>query len=111
MPDSTIDRLFLMLEAQSKLASRERKELVEAFERQISGLRTEVRTIAAIIALSALAWGGTGLVLRAPGIEVVTTPEAVVVAVEPAPVETPADAEPAPYVPNPADAEHAPLGE
>ena len=108
MPDSTIDRLVLMLEAQSKLASRERKELVEAFERQIQGLRTEVRTIAAIIALSALAWGGTGLALRAPGIEVVTTPEAGGVVV---PVETPADAEPAAYVPDPADAEHAPLGE
>ena len=46
MPDSTIDRLFLMLEAQAKLASKERKELVEAFERQISGLRLEVRGIA-----------------------------------------------------------------
>ena len=94
MPDSTIDRLFLMLEAQSKLASKERKELVEAFERQIQGLRTEVRTIAAIVALSALAWGGTGLLLRLPGIELVTTPEAVVVdavvvEVEPAPVQTP----------------------
>ena len=94
MPDSTIDRLFLMLEAQSKLASKERKELVEAFERQIQGLRTEVRTIAGIIALSALAWGGTGLVLRAPGIELVTTPEvvqAVVVEAEPAPVQTPVE--------------------
>ena len=93
MPDQTIDRLFLMLEAQSKLASKERKELVEAFERQIQGLRTEVRTIAAIIAICALAWGGVGVALRVPGVEVVTTAEAAPVAVEPA---TPADAEPAP---------------
>jgi len=103
MPDSTIDRLFLMLEAQSKLASKERKELVEAFERQISGLRTEVRQIAAIIAICILAWGGVGVALRVPGVEVVTTAAAPVVvaiaepvAVEPvaveaapAPIETP----------------------
>ena len=89
MPDSTIDRLFLMLEAQAKLASKERKELVEAFERQIQGLRTEVRTIAAILAIVALAWGGVGVALRVPGVEVVTQAASpVVVAVaEPAPVE------------------------
>ena len=100
MPDQTIDRLFLMLEAQSKLASKERKELVEAFERQIQGLRTEVRQIAAIIAICVLAWGGVGVALRVPGVEVVTTAaEHVVVAVaepvaveaEPAPVETPVE--------------------
>lgn len=97
MPDSTIDRLFLMLEAQSKLASKERKELVEAFERQIQGLRTEVRTIAAIIAICALAWGGVGVALRVPGVEVVTTAaehvvvETVAVEAAPAPVETPVE--------------------
>ena len=97
MPDQTIDRLFLMLEAQSKLASKERKELVEAFERQISGLRTEVRTIAAIIAICALAWGGVGVALRVPGVEVITTAaetvavETVAVEAEPAPVETPVE--------------------
>jgi hypothetical protein len=100
MPDSTIDRLFLMLEAQAKLASKERKELVEAFERQIQGLRTEVRTIAAILAIVALAWGGVGVALRVPGVEVVTqAAEHVVVAVAepvaveaaPAPVETPVE--------------------
>ena len=88
MPDSTIDRLFLMLEAQAKLASKERKELVEAFERQIQGLRTEVRTIAAILAIVALAWGGVGVALRVPGVEVVTQAAPVVVAVaEPVAVE------------------------
>jgi len=97
MPDQTIDRLFLMLEAQSKLASKERKELVEAFERQIQGLRTEVRTIAGIIAICALAWGGVGVALRVPGVEVVTTAaetvavETVAVEAEPAPVETPVE--------------------
>jgi hypothetical protein len=100
MPDSTIDRLFLMLEAQAKLASKERKELVEAFERQIQGLRTEVRTIAAILAIVALAWGGVGVALRVPGVEVVTQAAAPVVvavaepvAVEAAPaaVETPVE--------------------
>jgi hypothetical protein len=97
MPDQTIDRLFLMLEAQSKLASKERKELVEAFERQIQGLRTEVRTIAAIIAICALAWGGVGVALKVPGVEVVTTAaetvavETVAVEAAPAPVETPVE--------------------
>lgn len=101
MPDQTVDRLFLMLEAQSKLASKERKELVEAFERQIQGLRNEVRTIAAILAVVALAWGGVGVALRVPGVElltqaaapVVNTTAAELVAVEaaPAPVETPVE--------------------
>jgi hypothetical protein len=88
-----------MLEAQAKLASKERKELVEAFERQIQGLRTEVRTIAAILAIVALAWGGVGVALRVPGVEVVTQATPVVVAVAepvaveaaPAPVETPVE--------------------
>lgn len=108
MPDSTIDRLFLMLEAQAKLASRERHELVEAFERQISGLRLEVRMVAVIVAIVALAYGGTAIKLHAPGVSVQTTPDAATVTVSP---ETPADHEPPAYVPDPADAEHAPLGE
>jgi hypothetical protein len=99
MPDSTIDRLFIMLEAQAILASKERKELVEAFERQISGLRLEVRGIAVIVAIVALAFGGTAINLKAPGVVVTTTPDAAVVTVLPvdvapvdaAPVETPTD--------------------
>lgn len=102
MPDSTIDRLFIMLEAQAILASKERKELVEAFERQISGLRLEVRGIAIIVAIVALAFGGTAINLKAPGVVVQTTPDAAVVEivapVDVAPVETPADHEPAPLV-------------
>jgi hypothetical protein len=98
MPDSTIDRLFIMLEAQAILASKERKELVEAFERQISGLRLEVRGIAVIVAIVALAFGGTAINLRAPGVVVQTTPEATgaalpvdVAPVDAAPVETPTE--------------------
>ena len=99
MPDSTIDRLFLMLEAQAKLASKERKELVEAFERQISGLRLEVRGIAIIVAIVALAFGGTAINLKAPGVTVQTTPDAAVLAVLPvdvAPVELVAPVDVAP---------------
>ena len=98
MPDSTIDRLFIMLEAQAILASKERKELVEAFERQISGLRLEVRGIAVIVAIVALAFGGTAINLRAPGVVVQTTPEATVAVlpvdvapVDVAPVQTPTE--------------------
>ena len=100
MPDSTIDRLFIMLEAQAILASKERKELVEAFERQISGLRLEVRGIAVIVAIVALAFGGTAINLKAPGVTVQTTPDAAVVDLLPvdvppvelvAPVQTPTE--------------------
>jgi len=99
MPDSTIDRLFIMLEAQAILASKERKELVEAFARQISGLRLGVRGIAVIVAIVALAFGGTAINLRAPDVVVTTTPDAATVAVLPvdvapvdaAPVETPTE--------------------
>jgi hypothetical protein len=110
MPDSTIDRLFLMLEAQSKLASAERAQLTAAFERQLTGLRWELRGIAVTAAIVVLAASGVGVKLLAPGMSVETSPDAstVSVVVDPA---TPADAEPAPYVPNPADADHAPVGE
>lgn len=95
MPDSTIDRLFIMLEAQAILASKERKELVEAFERQISGLRLEVRGVAVIVAIVALAFGGTAINLKAPGVTVQTTPDAAVVElvapVDVAPVQTPTE--------------------
>ena len=99
MPDSTIDRLFIMLEAQAILASKERKELVEAFERQISGLRLEVRGVAVIVAIVALAFGGTAINLKAPGVAIQTTPDAAVVAVLPvdvAPVELVAPVDVAP---------------
>lgn len=94
MPDSTIDRLFIMLEAQAILASKERKELVDAFERQISGLRLEVRGIAVIVAIVALAFGGTAINLTAPGVTVQTTPDAAVVAVLPVELVAPVDVAP-----------------
>lgn len=110
MPDSTIDRLFLMLEAQAKLASSERAQLTAAFERQLTGLRWELRGIAVTAAIIVLAMSGVGVKLLAPGVSVETSTDAqtVSVVVDPA---TPAEAQPAPYVPDPADAEHAPLGE
>ena len=108
MSDSTIDRLFLMLEAQAKLASAERSELTRAFERQLTGLRWELRGIALTAAVIVLGLSGIGVKLRAPGVDVQTSPDQSVVSVnvDPAP---PAEAEPAPYVPDPADAEQAPL--
>ena len=110
MPDSTIDRLFLMLEAQAKLASGERAELTKAFERQLTGLRWELRGIALTAAVIVLALSGIGVKLRAPGVDVETSPDQSVVSVNVDAVPaTPAEAEPAPYVPNPADADHAPL--
>jgi len=108
MPDSTIDRLFLMLEAQAKLASAERSELTKAFERQLTGLRWELRGIALTAAVIVLGLSGIGVKLRAPGVDVQTSPDQSVVSVNVDPA-TPAEAEPAPYVPNPADADHAPL--
>jgi hypothetical protein len=107
MPDSTIDRLFLMLEAQAKLASSERAELTKAFERQLTGLRWEIRGIAVMAAVIVLALSGVGVRLKAPGVDVTTSPDQSVVSVNVDPA-TPAEAEPAPYVPNPADAD-APL--
>ena len=115
MPDSTIDRLFLMLDAQAKLASSERAELTKAFERQLTGLRWELRVMAIIAAIVMLASSGVGVKLLAPGMSVETSPDASTVSInvepeaEVKPIETPSDAEPAPYVPNPADADHAPL--
>jgi hypothetical protein len=108
MPDSTIDRLFLMLEAQAKLASAERAELTKAFERQLTGLRWELRGIAITAAVIVLALSGIGVRLKAPGVDVTTSPDQSVVSVNVDPA-TPAEAEPAPYVPDPADADHAPL--
>ena len=108
MSDSTIDRLFLMLEAQSKLASAERAELTKAFERQLTGLRWELRGIALTAAVIVLGLSGIGVKLRAPGVDVQTSPDQSVVSVNVDPA-TPAEAEPAPYVPDPADAEQAPL--
>lgn len=99
-----------MLEAQAKLASGERAQLTAAFERQLTGLRWEVRIIAGIVAVVALAMGGTGVRFRAPGVDVTTSPDQSVVSVDVnAAPATPAATEPAPYVPDPADAEHAPL--
>jgi len=106
MPDSTIDRLFLMLEAQAKLASAERSELTKAFERQLTGLRWELRGIALTAAVIVLGLSGIGVKLRAPGVDVQTSPDQSVVSVNVDPA-TPAEAEPAPYVPDPADADHA----
>ena len=108
MPDSTIDRLFLMLEAQAKLASAERSELTRAFERQLTGLRWELRGIALTAAVIVLGLSGIGVRLKAPGVDVTTSPDQSVVSVNVDPA-TPAEAEPAPYVPDPADADHAPL--
>jgi len=108
MSDSTIDRLFLMLEAQAKLASAERGELTKAFERQLTGLRWELRGIALTAAVIVLALSGIGVRLKAPGVDVTTSPDQSVVSVNVDPA-TPAEAEPAPYVPDPADADHAPL--
>jgi len=108
MPDSTIDRLFLMLEAQAKLASSERAELTKAFERQLTGLRWELRGIALTAAVIVLALSGIGVRIKAPGVDVTTSPDQSVVSVNVDPA-TPAEAEPAPYVPDPADADHAPL--
>ena len=76
MPDSTIDRLFLMLEAQAKLASKERHELTQAFERQLTGLRWELRGIAITAAILVLALSGVGVRLLAPGMSLVTQPAA-----------------------------------
>jgi hypothetical protein len=74
MPDATIDRLFAMLEAQAKLASKERHELTAAFERQLTGLRWELRGIAITAAILVLALSGVGVRLLAPGLSVVTQP-------------------------------------
>ena len=110
MPDSTIDRLFLMLEAQAKLASGERSELTKAFERQLTGLRWELRGIALTAAVIVLALSGIGVRIQAPGVDVTTSPDQSVVSVDVnAAPATQAEAEPAPYVPDPADADHAPL--
>lgn len=73
MPDSTIDRLFLMLEAQAKLASKERAELTQAFERQLTGLRWELRGIAITAAILVLALSGIGVRLASPAGSVTTT--------------------------------------
>jgi hypothetical protein len=108
MPDSTIDRLFLMLEAQSKLASAERAQLTAAFERQLTGLRWELRGIAVTAAIIVLAMSGVGVKLLAPGVSVETSTDASTVSVQIDPA-TPAEAEPTPYVPDPAYANHAPL--
>jgi hypothetical protein len=61
-----------MLEAQAKLASKERGELTAAFERQLLGLRWELRGIAVIAAIMILALSGVGVRLLAPGVSVVT---------------------------------------
>jgi len=72
MPDSTIDRLFTMLEAQAKLATKERGELTQAFERQLTGLRWELRGIAVVAAIMILALSGVGVRLLTPGVSVTT---------------------------------------
>lgn len=74
MPESTIDRLFTMLEAQAKLATKERQGLTEAFERQIVGLRFELRVMAVIASVMVLALSGVGVRLLAPGLSVQTQP-------------------------------------
>jgi len=97
-----------MLEAQAKLASAERSELTRAFERQLTGLRWELRGIALTAAVIVLGLSGIGVRLKAPGVDVTTSPDQSVVSVNVDPA-TPAEAEPAPYVPDPADADHAPM--
>ena len=77
MPESTIDRLFTMLEAQAKLATKERQGLTEAFERQITGLRMELRIIAIVASVMILALSGVGVRLLAPGVSVTTQPATV----------------------------------
>jgi hypothetical protein len=77
MPESTIDRLFTMLEAQAKLATKERQGLTDAFERQIVGLRFELRVIAIVASVMVLALSGVGVRLLAPGLSVQTQPATV----------------------------------
>jgi hypothetical protein len=77
MPESTIDRLFTILEAQAKLATKERQGLTEAFERQITGLRMELRIIAIVASVMILALSGVGVRLLAPGVSVQTQPATV----------------------------------
>jgi hypothetical protein len=73
MPESTIDRLFAMLEAQARLATKERGALTDAFERQITGLRLELRIIFIVTSVIVLALSGIGVRLASPAGSVTTT--------------------------------------
>ena len=84
MPESTIDRLFTMLEAQAKLATKERQGLTEAFERQIVGLRFELRVIAIVASVMILALSGIGVRLASPAGSVTTTALGAEAATDPA---------------------------
>ena len=72
MPESPIDRLFTMLEAQARLATKERQGLTDAFERQLGGLRLELRIIFIVTSVIVLALSGIGVRLASPAGSVTT---------------------------------------
>jgi len=84
MPESTIDRLFTMLEAQARLATKERGALTDAFERQLGGLRLELRIIFIVTSVIVLALSGIGVRLASPAGSVTTTALDAEAATEPA---------------------------
>jgi hypothetical protein len=62
-----------MLEAQARLATKERTALTDAFERQITGLRLELRIIFIVTSVIVLALSGIGVRLASPAGSVTTT--------------------------------------
>jgi hypothetical protein len=62
-----------MLEAQARLATKERGALTDAFERQITGLRLELRIIFVVTSVIVLALSGIGVRLASPAGSVTTT--------------------------------------
>lgn len=110
MPESTEQLLLALLKRQADQATVERRELRESFERNLTGIRNELRVFGVIVLLGLLALLGVSADVHLPGMAIQTTTgaaESPTLTVTTSDPERAADAVPAEDPRS--DAEHAPL--
>lgn len=73
MSESVEQLLLSLLKRQSDQATTERRELRESFERNLTGIRNELRVFGVIVLLGLLALLGVSADVQLPGMSVQTT--------------------------------------
>ena len=112
MPESTELMLLDLLKRQADQATVERRELRESFEKNLTGIRNELRVLGALVILGLFALLGVGANVRLPGMNIQTTgaAQSSTLTVSTTDPERAADGQAPVPTENPqSDAEHAPL--
>lgn len=113
MPESTELMLLDLLKRQADQATVERRELRESFEKNLTGIRNELRVLGVLVILGLFALLGVGANVHLPGMNIQTTTgaaESPTLTVSTTDPERAADGQaPAPTADPHSDADHAPL--